>query len=315
VDTIVSVSEPIMVALAADHSFAKQLAVVIAGIATTATREHQIFVFHDGYEQRLQDQITAIEAPRLTFHWLDARSELFDAAQLPSYLTTATLFRLRIGELLPDSVERVIYIDTDTAIRGPLDELWETELEEQVVAAVRDPVIPWAAAPNALAWSRLGVPADCPYFNAGVLVIATALWRSQRIAERALDLMEERSLRHGDQCALNVILAGAWVQLAPQWNLQAGHLAGDNTLAWVVEPRGALSDAIADPVVVHFNHSDLGRPWELGCTHPYKQLWFDQLELTSWRDWRPTLPEPPSRSQRARVTRRLRRAASTLIKG
>jgi len=83
----------------------------------------------------------------------------------------------------------VIYIDTDVAVRQPLDDLWEMNLHGHTVAAVRDPVVPWAGAPLGLPWSELGVPPDSPCFNSGVLVIETERWRSERIAERALDLL------------------------------------------------------------------------------------------------------------------------------
>ncbi len=308
-----SAPRPIVVVLAADSMFTKQLAAAIASITRSATREHQVFVLHDGYEPALIDQISGIAGETISLRWLDARSSTLDDAQLPPYLPTAALFRLRIGNLLPDEIERVLYIDSDVAVRQPLDELWETDLSGCVLGAVRDPVVPWAAAPAGLPWAEIGVAPNTPYFNSGVLVIDAGLWRSQRISENALQLLARHRFLYGDQCALNAVLAGNWTPLGPRWNIQAGHLASGRSLAWVTEPQETLAAAIDDPAIVHFNTSSMRRPWEHQCTHPYRDLWFEYLDLTPWEGWRPPAPAEPSR---ARIfVRRVRRAGAILVRG
>jgi len=308
-----SAPQPIVVVLAADSMFTKQLAVAIASISKSVTREHQVFVLHDGYEPALIDQLSGIASEGVSLRWLDARSSSLDDAQLPSYLPTATVFRLRIGDLLPDEIERVIYIDADVVVRKPLNELWETALNGCVLGAVRDPVVPWAAAPAGLPWSEVGVAPDTPYFNAGVLVVEMGPWRSQRISEDALQFLARHRFLYADQCALNTVLAGSWTATGPQWNIQAGHLAGDGSLAWVTESHDTLAAAIDDPAIVHFNSSSMRRPWEHQCTHPYRDLWFEYLDRTPWEGWRPPAPAKPSR---ARIfARGVRRAGAILVRG
>ncbi len=308
-----STSSPIVLVLAADATFAKQLGAAIASITRSATREHQVFVLHDAYEPALIEQISGIAGEAISLRWLDARSSTLDGAQLPSYLSTATLFRLRIGSLLPDEIERVLYIDSDSAVRRPLDELWETDLNGCVLGAVRDAVVPWAGAPAGLPWEEVGVAPDSAYFNAGVLVIDVGLWRSQRISEDALRLLALHRFLYADQCALNTVLAGHWTPVGPRWNLQAGHLTSGGSLAWVTESQETLAAAIGDPAIVHFNTSSMGRPWERQCTHPYRDLWFELLDLTPWDGWRPAEPPEPSRARS--FARRVRRAGAILIGG
>src|SRR5205814_10022896 len=109
----------IVVLVAADTMFVKQLAVVIAGISKSANRDHELYVLHDGYESALKDRISRSANDAVALHWLDARSANLNAAQLPAYLPTAALFRLRLSDLLPDDIQRIIYLDTDTAVRSP----------------------------------------------------------------------------------------------------------------------------------------------------------------------------------------------------
>ena len=55
-----SIRGPVVVVLAADSMFTKQLAAAIASIQRSATREHQVYVLHDAYEPALIEQISGI---------------------------------------------------------------------------------------------------------------------------------------------------------------------------------------------------------------------------------------------------------------
>lgn len=46
--------------------------------------------------------------------------------------------RLFLCTILPDDIDRCIYLDCDTVIRHSLNEFWETDLGDKVVAAVDD---------------------------------------------------------------------------------------------------------------------------------------------------------------------------------
>ena len=45
------------------------------------------------------------------------------------------LARLVLDKLLPEEVEKVLYLDGDTINLAPLDEVWNTDLEEKVLGA------------------------------------------------------------------------------------------------------------------------------------------------------------------------------------
>src|SRR5436190_1124169 len=142
--------DEITIALAANGAFSRQLAVVVAGISRSASNvPHRVYVLHDGYDEALMARVGKSATGSVNLCWIDATSATLSAAQLPAYLPIATLFRLRIEELLPPTVERLIYLDTDIAVRESLSALWAHDLGDSLLAAVRDPVVPWAASPLA----------------------------------------------------------------------------------------------------------------------------------------------------------------------
>ena len=305
--------EQVTIALAADGAFCRQLAVTISSISRwTAGVPHRIFVFHDGYSDDLQARVGQSASADVELRWVDARSSDLDAAILPAYLPPATLYRLRMAELLPADVDRVLFIDTDVVVRASLVELWNRDLGGAMLGAVRDAVYPWAASPQCLDWVELGVAPDQPYFNAGVMLIPLDAWREESIGEKALKLLGEHTFRYGDQCALNVTAGGDWLALEPKWNLQSGHVSVDS-LAWITEPSEAMEAATQHPAVVHLTYF-LGqlKPWQANSTSRYRDLWFEELDRTAWAGWRPhEVRTNPIRL----VARRVKQAGRVLLSG
>jgi len=309
----------IRIVLSADAGFRPQLAVALKSIARNGGgARFELFVLHDGFDGPLREQFESVLDGVGRVEWLDARSPATAEALLPDYLPAASLFRLRMEDLLPDYIDRVLYLDADVIVRRPLEELWMAELGESLAAAVRDPIVPWAGAPMGLPWREVGVAASAPYFNSGVLVIPLDRWRSEHVGRRGLELLARRRLRHGDQCALNVLMEGRWAALDPSWNLQGGHLY-ENSLALVTESLDILHASRSNPAIVHFNHSAWGRPWQPGCTHPFRQEWIELLDATPWAGGRPDergRSQPGTTASLARRAYwRLARGARVLIKG
>jgi lipopolysaccharide biosynthesis glycosyltransferase len=305
--------QPVTIVLAADAAFCRQLAVTISGISRSAEGvPHRIFVFHDGYDESLKAQVARSAGDHVTLEWIDARSSALGSAILPDFLPPAALYRLRMEQLLPDDVDRVIFLDTDVVVRASLVELWESDLGGALLAAVRDAVYPWAATPGCLDWRGLELSPDLPYFNSGAMLVSLESWRIERIGEQALGLLAAHAFRYGDQCALNVVASGRWLHLAPRWNLQSGHTR-ENSLAWIAEGEEALEAARESPAVVHFtNFEGQTKPWQPRSTAADRELWYQELDYTAWAGWRPD-DSPPSRTRR--LASRVRRAGGVLLRG
>jgi lipopolysaccharide biosynthesis glycosyltransferase len=300
--------DPIVIVLAADANFCMQLAVMVASISgTTAGRAHTVYVFHDGYPPELRAKVERVAGSDVDLVWVDASSTALNQAMPDGRLPSATLFRLRVEELLPAELDRVLYLDTDMIVRHSLTPLWETDLAGSPAAAVQDSGMCWT---THLPWRELEISPRLPYFNAGVLVIPLERWRKERTSERALDLLLRFRFRDADQAALNAIFAGSWCALDPRWNVQTHHLwAGDDADVRAMEDPDALDAAIRDPAIVHFCLGMWKRPWQPESRHRYRGEWFELLDSTDWAGWRPVEP-----GSLFKLKRRARRAAAELMR-
>jgi lipopolysaccharide biosynthesis glycosyltransferase len=297
----------IHITLAADSAYKRQLAVTLVSIATAHDPGTcSVAVLHQAIPARDRDLISASVAESIELTWIDVHPDVLNGLRYPSWLTSSTLVRLLIPDLLPD-VDRTIYLDSDIVVVGALTELWHCDLGEELVGAVRDSSLPWAAGPLGTHWRDLGLAPETPYFNAGVLLIPLSNWRKEGIAAAALDMVRNKDLVYGDQDALNGAVQGRWLELARRWNVQTWDWVGKGTI-WAIM-RQELEDALIDPAIIHFTSP--GRPWWPGSPHPKSALWFEYLDRTPWSGWRPPTRQPIWREAGSRA----RRACRVIVRG
>lgn len=200
-------------------------------------------------------------------------------------ISISSYARLFVGEMLPETVDRVLYADCDMIVCEPLRELWNTPLDGKVLAAVQDGI-------SADTKSAVGLQAGMRYFNAGLLLIDLAEWRARKMGERCMSFIEGHggNVVHHDQGVLNGVLMGDYVNLPIKDNLMTIHymLSREKLLKYFHEeagfyPQEEIEAAKKAPVILHYTPSFTSRPWCRDCRHPLKALYWENLAQTPWR--------------------------------
>jgi lipopolysaccharide biosynthesis glycosyltransferase len=194
------------------------------------------------------------------------------------HITQAAYLRLFAAEFLDPGIERILYLDADLLVLDDLGPLWETELGAYAAAAVPDPY-------GLGRREALGLAADAPYVNSGVLLMNLALWRREDLTRRLcgyVESMGDRLLFH-DQDALNAVLAGRILPLDYRWNLQARMLRPRGRRA-TTDP-GALARAARAPAILHYTSAR--KPWLFVMPTPGKALYWRHLQGSPWAGVRP----------------------------
>lgn len=273
------------VAYVSNENYARHLAVSLCSLcdSNADAEELNIYVISTGIGERSKEKIrrTADAFGRTVefrdFWNLGAR---FERRPDTGSFDISTMGRLFLGELLPETAERVLYLDCDTVVLKPLARLWDTKLAGCVLAAVQEPTI----YPEVKRY--LHMEAEEPYFNAGVLLIDLKRWREERITEQLLSYysaIEEESL-FNDQDALNGCLAGRIRSVAPKWNFFTNYrYFRYDTLcrmqpSYRVHSRESFAFARRKPSIVHFAGDE--RPWKAGALNHYGKAYEAYLEMT-----------------------------------
>lgn len=291
---------PLAVVCATNDAFALSLAAMLHSIATHLPHGSslRVFVLDDGISSESRSRLERVAA-RFRVHselvWLEPDIASVAGFKVLPGLPYTMYLRLQVGALLPASLERVIYLDTDMIVRTDLSELWEMPLQGCTIGAVQNHVPSTVGENEGIrAHRELGIDPCAPYFNSGLLLIDLARWRQERIEERALDYIRAHpdDLYYPDQEALNAALAGRWMILPLEWNV----LTTIYMLpAWPDFPFKRSVEAnewkiVNGPKIVHYCGTE--KPWMAGCTHPLERIFAHHLRESGWEQLACPPPDP-----------------------
>ncbi len=227
--------------------------------------------------------------PDVTVEWIPVSTDMFVDAPATARITMATYYRLLLDQLLPESVERLLYIDGDTIIRDSIQPLLDVDISDVILAGVADYIPEFKQPPMIAHPLRLGMPAGSLYFNAGMLYINLQRWRETRTGERAIQYVLEHlgdpvMLEHRDQDTLNMVCLGQWQPLGPrfnyaEWSMDSQRLRDTRT----ANAPGATIPA-AGPTIAHYTGRT--KPWHGGSPHPFAREYWTYRMQTPYADRR-----------------------------
>ena len=254
-----------------NENYALPAAVALRSISMCWTRSIVLdaYIIDSGVRPRSRSHIEeSIVKSRMQLHWCSIDVERFLDLPLFANMKRQIYHRLAIGEVVPEDIDRVVWLDSDVLVLRCLSELWEIELNGKPFAAVQDMAIPWVASPLGLGeYESLGLDPDTPYFNAGVMVLDMKLWREEEMAARLMHYLRVHADRifHFDQHAFNAIYAGQWCALDPRWNVIAS-LAGRRYLRGQHLSEEVRRIAFKSPWILHF--AGAFKPWRIPLQTP-----------------------------------------------
>ena len=178
------------------------------------------------------------------------------------HISSIAYARYFIPDYIPEA--KVLYLDSDLIVNTSLEKLFSIDLENKLLAAVKD--------------------TDGITFNTGVLLLDNQKCRQEKLKERLIEQsivtireVEEGRFEHfnGDQTIFNQVLQGDWLELDRTYNLQVGHDIVALYNNW--QAHLAFNDK---PVVIHF--TTYRKPWTTLIANRYRDLWweFHDLEWT-----------------------------------
>lgn len=98
--------------------------------------EFTIYAFCEGVSDKEMKQLQQkCKRRHSEFRVIEVPSDVFSNAPSVRYYSKAMYYRLLAAELLPESVQRILYIDPDTLILNPIQSIYETQFDNYLFAA------------------------------------------------------------------------------------------------------------------------------------------------------------------------------------
>lgn len=241
------------VACAINRDYALPLLVTLTSLAEHLRPSYRLFIYliHPGLNEDVLAAISKLAEMHSFIPGAASTSAIPPHERFPAEAASVLL----LPELLPEDLDRVLFLDADLLVLDDVAELWETPSEDTLLSAVPDWAIPFCGSPRGVkSRNELGIPDGAPYFNGGVMLIELAKWRKRKVAERALDYLRKVGRRADflHQEALNAILWKDWRAIDRRWNL-LGSVAGRR----FDQPK---SKSWRNPGIVHF--AGRFKPWK-----------------------------------------------------
>ncbi|MDR0485595.1 MAG: glycosyltransferase family 8 protein [Elusimicrobiota bacterium] len=177
----------------------------------------------------------------------------FDAFPVNNFFKSrAAYYRLLAVDFVDG--DRAVYLDCDMIVNCDIQLLWDMDLEDNFIAAVKD----------------IGERIISPYFNSGLIVFDLKSLREwdffNKVCNYVRDNKEQiENFIYPDQDLLNKIFNGNFKQLDERYNFMfAGHL--ENT-------------SLKEDAIVHYAGI---KPLSWQCPTLYRNLFFQYSQMTHW---------------------------------
>lgn len=193
--------------------------------------------------------------------------------------------RIFLNNIFDINIKRVLYLDCDTIVDGPISDLWNLNLGDNVIGALKD------------AFSRyyrrnIGLAPNDLMFNSGVMLIDLAKWRKYEIEEKVMNFIVQHKgrIQQGDQGVLDAVLSKYTYAISPRYNFISVFTDFSYEQMLIYRhpvnfyDKHEIEIARNNPIIIHFTSSFLtSRPWEKGCKSIYLDKWLKYKSRTPWK--------------------------------
>lgn len=262
---------------------------LIVAEADLPAAQHLVKCFHVELEQGKPRRLSRNNAPVVLFHKMNSAHGAAAAAgtnatttKAPAWVqrfwqTPAAYARLHLTEYLPEDVVRVLWLDTDTVVKGDIASLMQRPMSHPI-AAVYDKksfattYSEWVADANDFLPANFSQKEH--FFNSGVLVVNLGMWRAENILHR-LEETARKIPGVEDQFLLNMVFYHRFDVLNGEWNFLG---LGEPSAWWHGQPRPSAKE-IEAAKVLHFTGvckpAADSKAGESGCTSYYEYLYHE----------------------------------------
>lgn len=219
----------------------------------------------------------------------------------------STYYRLLLPTIMPQSVDRLIYIDCDTIVNGSLHDLYEWDMKGAYAVGTDD-------CRGKMYRKEIGIPYNNIYVNNGVLLIDLKKWRESNIEQEYMSFIRDHAgvVTYDDEGVLNGVLGrtGKTGLLPLRYNVHVVffYLSYDEIeqyrhAVWAYT-KEEVEEAVKNPAIIHFDYFFMSgtRVWNEENRHPMKDTFLYYKSLSPWRDspyW------PDNRSTRKKISTKI----------
>lgn len=206
-------------------------------------------------------------------HFIDIDPKMFpEALPVNAVWSLEAYFRLMLADILPEEVDRILYLDVDIIVDKPLDELYFTDFEQSLFCVCRDMCVSFPANDIRDELFKEHLKKGFTYFNSGVMLWNISKLRGKYTFKYYMDLIKQLDYKvlAPDQDLLNYAHYNQ-IKLVDEYRY-------DLFSRMSYQAGVSYSDVKRETAIVHFAGQ---KPWKGDFLHyEIEKLWWDYAEKT-----------------------------------
>ncbi len=284
------VSSSIIIVTAINEKFAMPFACMLASLQDNlkSNKKVDLYVLESELSHNTKSRIeSSVNSSKINLIWTHIDPQKISSLKISGHITIEAYFRLLISNVLPKTINKILYLDSDLIINTDISRLWETPFQNASILAS-----PESEKNHDFIFSKHGPNLNGQVFNSGVLLIDLKKWRQNHITQKIITYLKKynQDIVWHDQEGLNAIFADNWTSLSIKWNLltpMVEECLSPSSIS--AANRKLYRKSLFNPYIIHFNTCQ--KPWDPNNKHPYRPLFYYYLDKTDWKGWRPNKNE------------------------
>lgn len=215
--------EVIPVFFAVDDGYIPFLGVTLESLIenTSANNKYEVKILYTNVSKENKERIKKYEKENINIEFVDLNKQLKEIEgklYTRNYFSNTTYYRLFIPELYPQ-YKKAVYIDSDTICLKDIADLYNINMEYNLIAAVPDGAIQAIKEFQDYVEIVVGVANYNNYFNAGIMVMNLKELRKYKFQEKFIYMLGKIRFEVAqDQDYLNRLCKGRVKLLDYSWN-------------------------------------------------------------------------------------------------
>lgn len=247
-----------------DKNYQQHFGVALTSVLLNNLDNHfDVHIITDFIEDQLKQKLEKLSKNyKCSFYFYTIEDlDKFSKLKVSGHISKAAYYRLIMADLLPDNINKVLYLDSDLVVTSSLEELYNIEINNYFLAA-----------------AGFGANLEISQkktFNSGVMLINLEKWRNENISKKVIDfaIKNKEKLAFWDQTALNRVIKGNYLKIEGKWNFQA-----DLSPRKIKNPDDNID--IENAKIVHYVGAS--KPWYFWVSDKRKNIYKLYLNKSLW---------------------------------
>ena len=263
----------IPVFFSADNNYVPCLTVAMKSLIENSSEKnnYKIIILNSGISEENKRELRKMETNniRISFTNVDSKVKRIEdelKLRLRDYYSVAIYYRLFIPSIFPE-YDKVIYLDSDIVVNCDIAELYNKDMGDNIIGAVKDMTI--NTNKDFIEYSKIAIGVEAEkYINSGMLLINVKAMRENKIEQKFLYLLTKYNLETAapDQDYLNVLCKDKIYYLDEVWDKMPDF--GDRI-------------PVKDLKIIHYNM--FRKPWHYADV-PYSEEFWKYAKMTKFYD-------------------------------